>query len=200
MKWWYFKRFLVPAVTSRYQSLLLMDSDIASAPEFPIRRFLHIANAQRFALCQPAVRPEGRSTDHPFLHPRRGMSARWTNYVECGPMNLWTGHAWAEYWPWLEYNRSIGWGVDFVWCVGLGRRLGPGQRAGMHWHGAGRGGGTSSMRQLLGAQTAHPATFSTAPAHRPLGSANAETTPARAPAAAADRMQRPDATCEGKNG
>ena len=33
-----------------------------------------------------------------------------------------------------------------------------------------------------------------------LGSANAETTPARAPAAAADRTQRPDATCEGKNG
>ena len=51
-----------------------------------------------------------------------------------------------------------------------------------------------------GAQTAHPATFSTAPAHQRLGSANAETTPAGAPAAAADRTQRPDATCEGKNG
>ena len=59
------------------------------------------------------------------------------------------------------------------------------------------------IRQLLGAadaQTAHPATFGTAPAHRPLGSANAETTPAGAPAAAADRTQRPDATCEGTNG
>ena len=62
---------------------------------------------------------------------------------------------------------------------------------------------TSSIRQLLGAadtQTAHHATFSTAPTHQPLGSANAETTPARAPAAATDRKQRPDATCEGKNG
>ena len=29
---------------------------------------------------------------------------------------------------------------------------------------------------------------------------NGEATPARAPAAAADRKQRPDATCEGKNG
>ena len=38
------------------------------------------------------------------------------------------------------------------------------------------------------------------PGHALLGSANAETTPARAPAAAADRKQRPDATCEGKNG
>ena len=48
------------------------------------------------------------------------------------------------------------------------------------------------IRQLLGAadvQTAHPATFSTAPAHQLLGSANAETTPAGAPAAAADRTQ-----------
>ena len=66
-----------------------------------------------------------------------------------------------------------------------------------------KGGVSSSIRQLLGAadtQTAHPATSSTAPAHQLLGSANAETTPARAPAAAADRTQRPDATCEGKNG
>ena len=62
---------------------------------------------------------------------------------------------------------------------------------------------TSSIRQLLGAadtQTAHHATFSTAPTHQPLGTANAETTPARAPAAAGDRKQRPDATREGKNG
>ena len=65
------------------------------------------------------------------------------------------------------------------------------------------GAGASSIRQLLGAadaQTAHHATFSTAPTHQLLGSANAETTPARAPAAAADRTQRPDATCKGKNG
>ena len=62
---------------------------------------------------------------------------------------------------------------------------------------------TTSIRQLLGAtdaQTAHHATFSTAPAHQPLGSANAKTTPAGARAAAADRKQQPDATCEGKNG
>ena len=59
------------------------------------------------------------------------------------------------------------------------------------------------IRQLLGAadtRTAPHATFSTVPTHQPLGSASAETTPARAPAAAGDRMQRPDATCEGKNG
>ena len=49
-------------------------------------------------------------------------------------------------------------------------------------------------------QTTHHATFSTAPTHQLLGSTNAETTPARVPAAAADRKQQPDATCEGKNG
>ena len=38
------------------------------------------------------------------------------------------------------------------------------------------------------------------PAHQRLGSANAETTPAGAPAAAADRKQRPDTTCEGTTG
>ena len=41
---------------------------------------------------------------------------------------------------------------------------------------------------------------STALGHQRRGSANAETTPAGAPAAAADRTHRPDATCEGKNG
>ena len=49
---------------------------------------------------------------------------------------------------------------------------------------------TSSIRQLLGAadtQTAHHATFSTVPTRQLLGSTNAETSPARAPAAAADR-------------
>ena len=59
------------------------------------------------------------------------------------------------------------------------------------------------IRQLLGAadtQTAHPATFSTGPAHQPLGPANAATTAAGALAAAAARTQRPDATCEGTNG
>ena len=59
------------------------------------------------------------------------------------------------------------------------------------------------IRQLLGAadaQRAHPTTSRTAPTHRQLGSANAETTPAGAPAAVADRTQRPDATCEGENG
>ena len=38
-------------------------------------------------------------------------------------------------------------------------------------------------------------TASTAPAHQPPGPTNMETTPAGAPAAAADRKQRPDATC-----
>ena len=50
------------------------------------------------------------------------------------------------------------------------------------------------------AQTTHHATSSTAPTHQVLGSANAETTPARAPAAAANRKKQPDATCAGKNG
>ena len=61
---------------------------------------------------------------------------------------------------------------------------------------------TSSIRQLLGAadaQTAHHATFSTAPTHQRLGFANLEMAPARALAAAADRTQQPDATCGGKN-
>ena len=89
-------------------------------------------------------------------------------------------------------------GAPRPWDAPLGRL-----RGGPLMAGGGGGGGTSSIRQLLGAadtQTAHHATFSTVQRRQLLGSANAETTPARAPAAAADRKQRPDATCEGKNG
>ena len=43
-------------------------------------------------------------------------------------------------------------------------------------------------------------TPSTAPAHQRLGSANAETTPAGAPAAAADRTQRPTQHAKGRTG
>ena len=46
----------------------------------------------------------------------------------------------------------------------------------------------------------HPPQPAQPPSHQRLGSATAETTPAGAPAAAADRTQRPDATCEGTNG
>ena len=50
-----------------------------------------------------------------------------------------------------------------------------------------RTGGGGGLLGTADAQTAHPATSSTAPAHQLLGSASAETTPAGAPAAAADR-------------
>ena len=63
------------------------------------------------------------------------------------------------------------------------QRLWP--RGGLHAEGGGGGGHATSR---------------TAPTHQPLGSANAETTPAGAPTAAADRKRRPDATCDGKNG
>ena len=66
--------------------------------------------------------------------------------------------------------------------------------------GGGRAAGQIGDQHAADTQTAHHAAFSTVPTRQLLGSANAETTPARAPAAAADRKQRPDATCEGKNG
>ena len=59
---------------------------------------------------------------------------------------------------------------------------------------------STSLLHYSQALSQSSSTFSTVPTHQLLGSANAETTPARAPAAAADRKQRPDATCEGKNG
>ena len=82
----------------------------------------------------------------------------------------------------------VGWGLLGLWVGPTHVRWAHrGSRPiGCTWH------GTKSRRQLLGAadaQTAHHATFSTAPTHQLLGSVNAETTPAGAPAAAANRTQ-----------
>ena len=83
--------------------------------------------------------------------------------------------------------------------AGGGRRV-PAHLQQLH-HGLARPGGVCAGGGGVGRGTGERhATFSTAPAHQLLGSANAETTPAGAPAAAADRTQRPDATCEGTNG
>ena len=92
------------------------------------------------------------------------------------------------------------------WSAGGGR---PAQRAEERGSSASRTGTrrgglwtTGGRRRCVGSTNRQTtlATFSTAPAHQRRGSANAETTPAGAPAAAADRTQRPDATCEGKSG
>ena len=61
---------------------------------------------------------------------------------------------------------------------------------------------TGGRQRCVGSKNGQTAaaTTSTAPVRQQLGSANAETAPARAPATAFDKTQRPDAACEGKNG
>ena len=89
-------------------------------------------------------------------------------------------------------------------CPGLSCAGAWGGRGGQHAHG-------SAVRHVVddldadgkwAASTAKrpPRQPAQPPVLRLLGPANAATTPQGTPAAAADRTQRPDATCEGKNG
>ena len=66
-----------------------------------------------------------------------------------------------------------------------------------------QGGGRCLVCEVFGAQGPASPGFAAQQLWRSCesnGRGNAETTPAGAPAAAADRTQRPDATCEGKSG
>ena len=109
----------------------------------------------------------------------RGSSTQWATAGACAEQGTWGSHTWKHREAGCGRPEDIG-----VWTAKTVKRTPTTTN-------------TTSTCQLLGAadaQTAHHATSSTAPAHQPLGSTNAETTPAGAPAAAADRKQQPNPT------
>ena len=78
-----------------------------------------------FALAQPA-RTHASYIDHPFVEQLTGIDARWTRFVEIGPVFSMRRDA-AELMVPFDENSPMGWGYDFVWPVLLetaGLRLG----------------------------------------------------------------------------
>ena len=117
-KFWYFKRFLTPSATARYERVLLVDAD-AGLRDFDVFRYLLISRRIRAPISQPGIAIGGRSSDwHVLRVPKpegRGSPARWVHVTEGGPFVSFTAEAWACIWGMVREELVSGHGVDMMW-------------------------------------------------------------------------------------
>jgi hypothetical protein len=107
-----------------YRFVVVVDDDIEIGSEF-LDRFLEYQIEYNLALAQPA-RTHDSYIDHYFVAQLLGVAARWTRFVEIGPVLSLRRDAFAHLLP-FEEDAPMGWGLDFVWPVQLesrGCRLG----------------------------------------------------------------------------
>jgi hypothetical protein len=117
-------RLLRGAPPAGVDYLLVTDDDIALPPGF-LDRYLGLVERHRLALAQPA-RSHDSSLDLGFVEQLDGLDARWTRYVEIGPLFSIHREAFPHLLPFDE-TPAMGWGLDFTWPVTLeraGLRLG----------------------------------------------------------------------------
>lgn len=97
-----------------YDYVLVTDDDI-ELPEGFLDRYLELVERHRLALAQPA-RTHDSYIDHALVEQMDGLDARWTRFVEIGP--LFSIHRAAA--PLLlpfDEASPMGWGYDSVWPV-----------------------------------------------------------------------------------
>lgn len=100
------------ADAARFDWILLLDDDVELPPCF-LDRFIAIAEACDFALCQPA-RTADSYIDHPIVMENPGVRARRTRFVEIGPVTAIRRDAAALILP-MPADSGMGWGLDYVW-------------------------------------------------------------------------------------
>jgi hypothetical protein len=107
-----------------YEYILVTDDDIELPGGF-LDGYLERVGRHELALAQPA-RTHDSYIDHALVEQLDGLDARWTRFVEIGP--LFSVHRTAV--PLLlpfDEDSPMGWGYDYVWPVVLeqaGLRLG----------------------------------------------------------------------------
>jgi hypothetical protein len=104
--------------------IILCDDDIEVADGF-VDALIAMAQRFDFALCQPA-RTHDSYVDHYFLPQLSGLLARWTRFVEIGPVVCIRRDVAPLLLP-FDDNCGMGWGLDFVWPVVMenaGMRMG----------------------------------------------------------------------------
>jgi hypothetical protein len=117
-------RLLANVDLESYAFLMVVDDDIELPPDF-LDRFLAHQIAHDFTLAQPA-RTHDSYIDHYFVAQLLGVAARWTRFVEIGPVFCLRRDGFPLLLPFDE-SAPMGWGLDFVWPAQLeahGRRLG----------------------------------------------------------------------------
>jgi hypothetical protein len=107
-----------------YDYVLVADDDI-ELPEGFLDRYLELTDRHRLALAQPA-RTHDSYIDHSLVEQLDGLDARWTRFVEIGPLFSIHRSAVRLLIPFDEAS-PMGWGYDYAWPVTMeqaGLRLG----------------------------------------------------------------------------
>jgi hypothetical protein len=101
-----------------YAYIVVCDDDVR-LPDGFLDAYLDAVGKYDFALAQPA-RSHDSFIDHPFVEQLDGLSARWTRFVEIGPVFSIRRDAVPSLVPFDEAS-PMGWGYDFVWPVTMER-------------------------------------------------------------------------------
>ena len=105
-------RLLAGIDLGKYRFVIFADDDI-DLPSGFLDDYLGFVNRYDFALSQPA-RTHDSFIDHRFVERLDGIDARWTNFVEIGPVVAMRHDAAARLLPFDELS-PMGWGYDFTW-------------------------------------------------------------------------------------
>jgi hypothetical protein len=97
-----------------FEYIIVTDDDIQLPIGF-VDSYLALVSRYDLALAQPA-RTHDSYTDHYFVKQLRGIDARWTRFVEIGPLFSLHSSTFNHFLPFDE-TSPMGWGNDFVWPV-----------------------------------------------------------------------------------
>ena len=115
-------RLLGEAAAERFDYVVVTDDDIALSAGF-LDAYLALVERHDLALAQPA-RSHDSFIDHHFVEQLDGLDARWTRFVEIGPLFSMRRDALTRLAP-FDPGSPMGWGYDFVWPVVM-------EEAGLH--------------------------------------------------------------------
>jgi len=112
MKFSLLNQLLAETNIDAFEFVIICDDDIILPEDF-LDRYLQLVMRYGFALAQPA-RTHDSFIDHPFVEQLDGLVARWTRFVEIGPLFSIHRRAFPLIFPFDEAS-PMGWGYDFVW-------------------------------------------------------------------------------------
>jgi hypothetical protein len=112
MKFLLLNQLLAETDVDRYEFVVVCDDDIVLPSGF-LDRYLELVTRYEFALGQPA-RTHESFIDHPFVEQLDGLAARWTRFVEIGPLFSVHRRVFSLLFPFDE-TSPMGWGYDFFW-------------------------------------------------------------------------------------
>jgi hypothetical protein len=112
MKFLLLNQLLAETNVDAFEFVIVCDDDII-LPESFLDRYLELVMRHDFALAQPA-RTHDSFIDHPFVEQLDGLAARWTRFVEIGPLFSIHRKAFPLIFPFDEAS-PMGWGYDFFW-------------------------------------------------------------------------------------